>query len=443
MKVIATNRSILRLAFPILIALLIPQISYLANAVFLGHYGEAELRVIGVAGVFYLALSMVGYGLSNGMQILMARRAGEQDPEGVTRTLSTGLLLSVGVSISMILVALVFAPLIFGTSLRDSENIRLSVSFLYQRVWGLPFLMLSQLFNAFFIAIQRSRFLIYGALAGTATNIILDYFLIFGYGPFPEIGLKGAALASVLAEVVTCIIMCTVYFFNRFQVTYPFQKHLYLNRKLAGNSLKIATPLILQYIFSIGGWQIFFIYVEHLGNKELAASQILRSMFGMIWVGIWAFAAASNTMVSNIIGQGKSRLVSYLTWKIARMSLIYAAAVCLPVFLFSRDLVSAFRNDPFLVEFAQPALHVVLISTLVMSVSTVVFNAVVGTGSTLINMTIEIFCVVLYVLYCNIVIERMRLSLSWAWGSEFVYWSSLLLISFIFLRSGKWRGKNI
>jgi len=80
---------------------------------------------------------------------------------------------------------------------------------------------------------------------------------------------------------------------------------------------------------------------------------------------------------------------------------------------------------------------------LLMSLSTVMFNGVVGTGNTLTNLAIEVTCVCTYLVYCYIVIERLRMPLHWAWASEFVYWTSLLIISFLYLRSGRWKGKKI
>ncbi|RYZ52379.1 MAG: MATE family efflux transporter [Sphingobacteriales bacterium] len=443
MRVLATNKNIIRLAWPILFALFIPQMSYMANTIFLGRFGELELRVIGVAGIFYLTLGMVGYGLSNGMQILMSRRAGEEDDAGLSRTLSNGIMLSLFFSLGMMMLCLWLAPIIFGLSLRDSDNTLSSIQFLYLRVWGLPFLMITQLINAFFISIHRSRFLIYGSLAGTITNILFDYLLIFGKGGFPVMGLSGAAVASILAEVVNCSIMFGAFFFNRFHRKYPIHRYFSFDLELARKSLKIASPLIVQYLFSLGGWQVFFIYVEHLGNKELAASQILRSMFGILWVGIWAFSATTNTMVSNILGQGKPSQVMYLAGKIAKLSFLYALITCAAVYFFSDQFIGLYRNDPALFAFAEPALRVVLVSTLVMSMSTIFFNAVVGTGNTLINLTIEITCVFAYLIYCYFVIEKMRMPLDWAWGSEFVYWSTLLVISLAYLKSGRWKGKEI
>src|SRR3954465_14373121 len=128
LQVAATNKQILKLAAPISLALLIPQINFFTNTVFLGRLGSRELGVNGITGVFYLILSMIGYGLSSGMQIQMARRAGEGDKKGLAEILTNGAMLSVAFSLGLMMMTLWFVPLLFGFSLHDSDNLSLSVS---------------------------------------------------------------------------------------------------------------------------------------------------------------------------------------------------------------------------------------------------------------------------------------------------------------------------
>jgi putative MATE family efflux protein len=354
-----------------------------------------------------------------------------------------GLMLSVLFALGLMVLSLWFAPLIFGLSLHNSTNIFLSIDYLFLRVWGLPFLMLTQMANAFFISIHKSRFLIYGSVAGTLTNIVFDYLLIFGMYGFPAMGLQGAAVASILGEIAFCATMFGGFYFNRIYREYPVHHYLSFDTGLSTRSLRLASPLIVQFLFSIGGWQIFFIFVEHLGNRELAASQILRSIFGIVSIGTWALAATCNSMVSNIIGQQKQREVLYLIKKVAKISFIYTLCITVLLLVFSDQFLSLYRDDPVLVAFSKPSLRIIVLASLIMSLSTVLFNGVVGTGNTLINLTIEITCVFIYLIYCYIVIERLRLPLHWAWASEFVYWTSLLVISYAYLRSGRWKGKKI
>jgi multidrug resistance protein, MATE family len=443
LSVSTTNKQIIKLAAPISLALLIPQLSFFTNTVFLGRLGLRELGVNGITGVFYLILSMIGYGLSSGMQIQMARRAGEEDKKGLAQLLTNGAMLSVLFSLGLMMLTLWFVPILFGFSLHDNDNLSLSVNYVYIRVWGLPFLMVAQLFNSFFISVGRSRMLIYGSLVATALNIIFDYLLIFGKFGLPAMGFNGAALASVIAEVFYCITMVGMFFYHRLFNTYPVFNFRHFDFELSQRTLKVASPLIVQFMFSIGGWLVFFIFIEHLGAQSLAASQVLRNIFGIVGVGTWALATTCNTMVSNIIGQGRQKEVMRIIWKICKLSLLYAVIVCALLLVFSREFLSIYSDDLALISFALPSLRVIVIATLIMSLSTVVFNGVVGTGNTLVNLTMEITCVGTYLLYCYFIISQWHSPLYICWGSEFIYWITLLTASGLYLKSGRWKGKTI
>lgn len=443
LKTTVTYRQIIKLAAPISLALLIPQISFLTNTAFLGRLGERELGVNGITGIFYLMLSMIGYGLSSGIQVQMARRAGEGNKTEIAHLLSNGAMLSAFFSLALMFLSLWVAPLVFGLNLHNVDNAMLSIDYIYTRIWGLPFLLLTQLLNAFYIAIGKSKYLISGSLAATVSNILFDYLLIFGHWGVPAMGLLGAAVASIISEIVYCSTMAGLFYWNRLYRQYPIYRHLSFDVKLSQRSLTVAAPLIVQFMFSIGGWQIFFIFIEHLGSKALAASQILRSLFGIAGVGVWAFATTCSAMVSKLIGQGRQNEVISLGWKIAGLSLLFAVILSGTLFFFAGEFLSLYRDDAALVAYAIPSLRVIVVAMLIMSVSTVMFNTVVGTGNTLVNLTMEVGCVCCYLIYSYIVIERMRSPLHISWGAEFVYWTSLLTCSLIYLRSGRWKGKVI
>ena len=139
MQASVTNKYILRTTIPITLSLLIPLLNNLTNNFFLGRLGERELAVNGVAGVFYLILAMVGYGLASGIQIQFSRRAAQHDYEGITRLLTNAAMLSLFTALSMMMICLWMAPLIFGFSLHQDYHMVMSVNFIFVRVWACPF----------------------------------------------------------------------------------------------------------------------------------------------------------------------------------------------------------------------------------------------------------------------------------------------------------------
>lgn len=443
MQITVTRKQILKLAAPISLSLLMPQISFMANAVFLGQLGQMELVVNGLTSIFYLLLTYIGFGLSNGIMVLLSRRAGENDVQGISHTFANGLLLSAMSSMLLMMLSFWLSPLLFGYSLKDENIFFGTIDFLYLRIWGLPFLMLTQLVNAFYIATNRSRLLIYGALIANIVNVLLDYGLIFGKAGFPRMGLRGAAIASISAEAVYCLVMYALFFIKKLHRIYPIVRYFRFDTNISLQTLKVAAPLIVQYVFSIGGWQIFYIYIEHLGVTQLAASHILRSVLGIVSIGTWALASTCNTMVSNIIGQGHTGQVIPLVKRIMRFSFGYTICVALFLFCFPSLFLSAYTSDTAVVEMGISSLRVLAVSSLVMCMATICFNAVIGTGNTLINLGIEVFCVCVYIVYITVAVERLHVPLHIAWASEFVYWGCLLLTAGGYLLSGRWKGKTL
>lgn len=443
MQLSISNKDILKLAAPISLSMLLPQLSFLTDTIFLGRLGERELGANGMAGIFYLILVMVAQGLAGGLQIQLSRRAGENNYIGVARTFTNGMMLCLVFGIILMSVSYFVAPLIFEATLHDSENIRLSSSFIQVRSWGIPFIILTMLAHSFYIATGQSKYLIYGSLIGNAVNIILDYGLIFGELGLPEMGLNGAALASVLAEVTFFISMYSIFYIKKMQKRFPIFSTSKFDTVLSKRSLQLSAPLIVQYLFSIGGWQIFFIFVEHLGTRELAASQILRSVIGIAGIGLWAFGAAANTMSGNVIGQGKQRLVIPLTLRISKLSIIYSGILCVLLNIFAYEFLSLYVDNDSLINLAIPSLRIISVSSIIMGIATILFNTIVGTGNTRTGLLIEIFCVCCYIVYCYFIIQRAQMPLRWAWASEFVYWGTLVTTGYIYLRSHRWKNKIV
>ena len=437
-------RTILKQVVPVSLALFLPQVSFFTNTAFLGHLGERELGVNGVAGIFFLLLQLIGYGFASGLGTQLARRQGEGNAAGLGRILAHGAVLALLLAGTLLLLAHFIAPLIFKEGMHDPQDEILAARFLALRQWGLVPLLLDEVLQAFCIATNRSKALVVSAAVMVSVNVLLDWLLIYGIGPFPEMGLQGAAAASVIAEIAGAVTLLGIFLYTgqarKHHITFAAFK---LNAQLAWGTLKVASPLMLQYAFSVGGWVTFFLFVEHMGVRALAASQVLRSVFGLMGLSTWAFAAVTSAMVSTLIGERRVDEVPALIRKTATLSVGLTALVAGGLLLFGPQFLGLYSNNPDFIVYALPSLRVIAVASILMSLSTVVFNGVIGTGNTRVNLAIEITGVSLYLVYCWNITERLHAPLHWAWSSEFVYWGTILLLGGLYLRSGKWRGKAI
>lgn len=148
-------------------------------------------------------------------------------------------------------------------------------------------------------------------------------------------------------------------------------------------------------------------------------------------------------MVSNIIGQGKSEEVLPLIRRVVKLSVGISLFLFLLLNLFPVLFLSFYgQGDAFIAE-AIPVLRIVSVALMMMSFGTIWLNAVTGTGNTNINLAIELVTIILYSVYVYLVLEYWNLPITWGWVSEWVYWMSMFVMAFIYMRSGKWRGKRI
>lgn len=449
MQLEISNKQILTIALPISFALLVPQVNFITNNIFLGGLGERELGTAGLTGVYYLIFAAVGFGLNNGLQALISRRAGENRVDEIGKLFSQGVRMAMMIAAIGIVLTWFVAPYVLRLSLTDESVVQQSVSFLRIRIWGLPFLYIYQMRNALLVGTNQSKYLVIGTLAETMANVFFDYTLIYGKLGFPALGFNGAAIASVIAEATGMFIVFLVINMKGISKRFSLYKHFGYNKEVSKLIFVQSSPLIFQHAISIMAWVFFYILVERHGyhsgqaNRDLAISNTMRNLFGLFGVFTWAFAATTNTMVSNIIGQGKKERVIEVIHKIVRISTSFAVIIAILLNLFPGVFLLIYGQDPGFVEAAIPVVRVVSIAMVLMSFSTIWLNSVTGTGNTTVNLGIEAVTIVIYCIYCFIVLEWLKLPLAVGWMSEWIYWISMFIMSFLYIRSGRWKKKVI
>ncbi|MEO5647533.1 MAG: MATE family efflux transporter [Chitinophagaceae bacterium] len=442
LQVSISNRDILKIALPITAALLIPNINFITNNIFLGGLGERELGNAGTVGVYYLIMMVIGNGLNNSLQSLISRQAGTGDLRSINVIFAQGIRISLLFAVMGMLITWFIAPLCLKPFISPG-NFELEMEFLRIRVLGLPFLYLFQMGNAFLVGTLNSKSLMIGFVGEALLNIFFDYVLIYGEWGFPNLGFNGAAWASVIAEFGGMCIVYSVIYFKGFKEKFNLFNNFSHHGATAKSILNRSAPLVMQYVISLTTWLVFFILLEQYGDRAKAISNAMRNVFGIVGVFIWAFASTSNTVVSNLIGQGlQDRVISAIN----RITLLsFTATFCMAALLniFPETFLHLFQQDQQFVEEAKPIIRIISLGMLIMSIAAVWLNAVTGTGKTRMNLLIELAAVIMYILYIYIVMVYLRLSLAWAWTNEFIYWLAIFGLAFWYMKSGKWKEKNI
>jgi Na+-driven multidrug efflux pump len=192
---------------------------------------------------------------------------------------------------------------------------------------------------------------------------------------------------------------------------------------------------------SVLAWFFFYMLVARNASQTgLAISTAMRTVFGFFGTCFWSLAATTNSMVSNVIGQGKREEVIPLVWKISKLGLGLAVFVCLILNLFPALYLSLFRpgESAFVIE-GTPVLRLIGFVTLILSIGTIWLNAVTGTGNSRVTFLVEIGALVFYCVYVFVVLEVKHLSILWGWMSELLYWAVLFSLSYYYVINKRWK----
>jgi len=443
MKTSYTYAQIVKIAYPIFLTIFIQNLIQVIDTAFLGHVGEVELGASAIAGIFYITIFTVSFGFSMGAQILIGRRNGEENYHKI------GEIFLLGTAFLWIVALVVFcftrysSDLILAKLLHSPNILQASTEYLNWRIGGLFFASVNVMFRAFFIGTIRTKVLTFNAISMALTNIFLDYVLIFGKWGFPEMGISGAALASVISEGVSTAFFIIYLFVSIDLKKYGFIGIYWKNFRVVRNILSISTALMIQYFLSLSTWLFFFLAIESMGETTLAVSNIIRSFYMIIGIPVFALSSTSSTLVSNTIGAGKTDEVISLIWKIVRLALSISLVVAVVLFLFPEPVLRIYTSNPELIQASIPPFNVILIVLLTMSVGNVFFQSVSGTGNTRSALMIESFVLVIYIIWVYFTAIHLKTPLFVCWIAEWIYAFLFGLLSFLYFRYAKWQHKMI
>ena len=438
-----SNKDIFRVTYPIFLTLLAQNIINVTNTAFLGRVGEVELGASAIGGVFYFAIFMIGFGFSQGAQILIGRRNGEKNYAQIGPIFNNSLLFN------FILGAIIFGLSVKGVPhimklLVSSERVyKASIEYMNWRIYGFLFSFLNVIFRSFYVGITQTRILTTSAILTAITNIIFDYALIFGHFGFPQMGIEGAGISSVIAEAVTLayLLLHTVYKTDtRLYGLFEFKK---VELKTILSILNLSIFIMFQYFISISTWFMFFIFIERMGEQPLAVSNIGRSMYILLMIPGSALSTTVNTLVSNLIGAGRKEEVIPFIKRIAGISLLIVVPMIVVTFAFPTTFARIYTDDVTLIAACIPVMRVVSVAILFCAFGGIVFSGVSGTGNTRTAFAIEfltLFFYLSYVYYTTIIHPH---PVAIVWMSEFVYWSIIGSLGYWYLLKGNWRKKEI
>lgn len=377
-----TNKEIWRVTYPIFLGLLAQNVINVTDTAFLGRVGEVALGAAAMGGLLYICVYTIAFGFSVGSQILIARRNGEGNYRAVGPIMWQGTAFSFGMAVCLLILMYFSAAPLIRLLITSDSIYGATYEFFTWRIWGFLFAFVNVMFRGLYIGITRTKVLTMNAVVMALVNVVLDYALVFGELGLPEMGVRGAALASVIAEASSLLFFLLYTYYKVDLKKYGLNRFGQFDLSMVLRILRISCFTMVQYFLAMAIWFVFFMALERLGQRQLAVANIVRSVYVVLLIPVQALSTTANTLVSNLIGAGGSSGVVTLLHKISRMSfLIMVVCVGLCV-AFPGSILSVYTNEEALLVESVSALYVVCGAMLIASLANVYFNGISGTGNT-------------------------------------------------------------
>lgn len=409
-----TYKNIWLIAFPVMMSILIEQLINITDALFLGHVGDVELGASALAGIWFLAIYMLGFGFSLGLQVIIARRNGEQRYSETGKTFFQGFSFLLSLAAVLCLLSQTLSPILLKHLIISDDVYNAAIRYLDGRIWGLffsfPFLAL----RSFLVGITQTKALNIAAFTAVLVNIPMNWLLIFGF----DMGISGAAIASSFAELCSLIVL-TVYVFRH------INRHLYglhwnIDITVLKEVLSISVWSMFQFFMSVAIWFLFFLAIERLGETELAVSNIIRSVSAFFAVIVNALSGVTSSLVSNLIGAGEKRDVFPLCHRIIRLGYAVGVPLIVLALLFHQYIIGAYTENPIIVQVAWLPFVVMLLNYFFALPGYVYLNAVTGTGAIRTVFIFQVITTIAY-LFCLWGLSHWNVPLAVYWAAEYLF----------------------
>lgn len=433
------KRAITLLAIPMVLELSMESLFAIVNIFWVSSLGSDAVTIVGLTESLLAILFAVAMGLSAGAAAFVARRIGEKDAEGAGAAAGQSILLTLGLSVVIGLAAGYFAKDLLGLMTPEARVVEAGGAFATIMLGGSYAILFLFVINAIFRGAGDAAIAMRVLWLANAVNLVLDPCLIFGWGPFPQMGVTGSAVATTIGRSVgVCYqLYCLAQPGGRFQMA---MRHLKPNGELLAGIWKVSLPGMFQYFVATASWVALARIVAQFGSTATAGYTIAIRIIVMTILPSWALGGAAATLVGQNLGAGKPERSEQATWLCGFYNMIFLGLVSVGFVVFAEQLVGIFSTDAAVLAVGTKALRVISYGYLMFAYGMVLVQAFNGAGDTVTPTLINLAC------YWAFQIPlAYYLALTMGMGPDGVFWSVtvaevlIAVVGIVMFKRGGWK----
>ncbi|MBW8325017.1 MAG: MATE family efflux transporter [Prolixibacteraceae bacterium] len=437
------GKALFILSIPMVLEMIMESIFAVVDIFFVSKLGADAVATVGITESSMTIVYAIGMGLSTATTALVARRIGEKKT-GKAGTVAfqaiiSGLIVSILISIPGVIYAKEFL-LLMGASEEMAE-----AGYLYPAVMfgGNAVIMLLFIINAVFRSSGDAAVSMRVLLFANLINIILDPLLIFGIGPFPELGLMGAAIATTIGRGLAVCYQFYLLFKGHKRIRLELQ-HLQIKLKVMIQLFKLSAGGILQYIIATSSWIALYRIISELGSEVMAGYTIAIRIVVFVLLPSWGLSNAASTLVGQNLGAKQPERAERTVWITAYANMVLLGLVGIVLIIFPEAFIRLFIDDPNVISNGAVSLRIISIGFVSYAMGMVMTQAFNGSGDTVTPTRINFFCFWLFEIplaYLLAIVLDMKI-----YGISIAIVAAetaLTLTAWYYFRKGKWKTVNV
>jgi len=433
------SRVVFRASLPILFVEATETLDHLIDSLFLARVGEVELGAIALADAVLLLFLILPLALVDGIQVITARRVGQNRPSAVGAVFDKGLVLVLLLGAVSTIALKLSSPLV-AEWMVESEAIGEAVDdYLQIDAYSICFVGATFAYSALLTSLGQTRVLVPATVILVVTDVVLNYLFIFGKLGCPELGMQGAAVGSIGAEMAATAFL-TVHAWRHLRPgpyrVLQFRRSAAPSARLLG---RLSLPLAGQSLVEDVRWFVFFLLIERMGTSSLAVANIVFTCYTVFRIPTEGFSETAFSMVSRFVGRGREGRIGRLLRSATGGALLVTGPFLVLALLAPEWVVAAFSPSAELLSDSNASLRVVALAMLVVIPGHMWFTAVGGTGDTTAALGIELVLTLTTVALAYVAVVQLASPLAVVWLALPLGWLVCLAISYRWMKSGAWR----
>jgi putative MATE family efflux protein len=437
------GRSIIMLAIPMVLEMLMESVFAVVDIFWVAHLGADAVATVGLTESMLTLLYALAIGLGLGATAMVARRIGERNPEGAARAAVQAIALGVIISVLVGIIGVLYADKLLALMGGSPWVLEHGASFTKIMFAGNATILLLFLINAIFRGAGDAAIAMRVLWLANSINIVLGPCFIFGLGPFPELGVAGAAVATTIGRGTGVLYAFSklIRAGGRFDIR---KHHLKLEPSIMARLIRLSGTATFQVFIGMASWIGLIRTISSFGSDALAGYTIGIRVIIFALLPSWGVANAAATMVGQSLGAGKPDRAERAVWRAGFYNMIVLGTVGLGFVLFARQIIGLFTTDPNIVPYGVDCLRIVAYGFLFYAWGMVITQSFNGAGDTWTPTIINLFVFWLWELPLAYV-----LAISFGLGPRGVFlsimisFSTLAVVSALMFRRGKWKTRKV